>query len=226
MLCEGPAQNLGQVSDRNDDLNRVAMHEDEPGIRINRLDVAERKNMVRALQRPTTRAAGTVLKMLQEALVETKSVELPIGIEPLPITRDGIGRVEARTAKDMRGYLRTFLRRFGSDGMHLPELRGQKPEHAELASDPLTLTGIALCVAGLCFKASVAPFHQWTPDVYEGAPTPVTAFMAVATKVAALGVLLRFFDVALIDAQASWGPALAVLATITNLRLVSFDEIK
>jgi NADH-quinone oxidoreductase subunit N len=86
-----------------------------------------------------------------------------------------------------------------------------------LATNPLTLTGIALCVAGLCFKASVAPFHQWTPDVYEGAPTPITAFMAVATKVAALGVFLRLFDVALIGAQASWGPAVAVLATITIL---------
>jgi NADH-quinone oxidoreductase subunit N len=86
-----------------------------------------------------------------------------------------------------------------------------------LATDPLTLTGIALCVAGLCFKSSVAPFHQWTPDVYEGAPTPVTAFMAVTTKVAALGVFLRFFDVALINTQSSWGPALAVLATITIL---------
>jgi NADH-quinone oxidoreductase subunit N len=84
-----------------------------------------------------------------------------------------------------------------------------------LATDPLTLTGIALCVAGLCFKASVAPFHQWTPDVYEGAPTPVTAFMAVATKVAALGVFLRLFDVALIEAHASWGPAVAALAAIT-----------
>jgi len=84
-----------------------------------------------------------------------------------------------------------------------------------LATDPLTLTGIALCVAGLCFKASVAPFHQWTPDVYEGAPTPVTAFMAVTTKVAALGVFLRFFDVALISAHSSWGPAVAVLAAIT-----------
>ncbi|HST56040.1 MAG TPA: NADH-quinone oxidoreductase subunit N [Solirubrobacteraceae bacterium] len=86
---------------------------------------------------------------------------------------------------------------------------------SSLSSDPLLLTGIALCVGGLCFKASVAPFHQWTPDVYEGAPTPVTAFMAVATKVAALGVFLRFFDVALIDTQATWGPALAVLATLT-----------
>jgi NADH-quinone oxidoreductase subunit N len=89
--------------------------------------------------------------------------------------------------------------------------------NGSLATDPLMLTGIALCVAGLCFKASVAPFHQWTPDVYEGAPTPVTAFMAVTTKVAALGVFLRFFDVALIATHASWGPALAVLATITIL---------
>jgi NADH-quinone oxidoreductase subunit N len=84
-----------------------------------------------------------------------------------------------------------------------------------LSGNVLLLTGIALCVAGLCFKASVAPFHQWTPDVYEGAPTPITAFMAVATKVAALGVFLRFFDVALVEAQQSWGPALATLAAIT-----------
>jgi len=83
------------------------------------------------------------------------------------------------------------------------------------SSDALLLTGIALVVVGLCFKASVAPFHQWTPDVYEGAPTPITAFMAVATKAAAFGVLLRLFDVALVSDQADWGPALATLATIT-----------
>ncbi len=84
-----------------------------------------------------------------------------------------------------------------------------------LTGNAMLLTGVALCVAGLAFKASVAPFHQWTPDVYEGAPTPITAFMAVATKVAALGAALRLFDVALIEAHASWGPALAALATIT-----------
>jgi NADH-quinone oxidoreductase subunit N len=70
-------------------------------------------------------------------------------------------------------------------------------------------------VAGLAFKASVAPFHQWTPDVYEGAPTPITGFMAVATKAAALGVIIRLFDVALIDAAGTWGPAFAVLAAVT-----------
>ena len=84
-----------------------------------------------------------------------------------------------------------------------------------VAGDPLLLTGIALSIVGLAFKASVAPFHQWTPDVYEGAPTAITAFMAVATKAAAFAVLLRFFDVALIDAALDWAPALAVLAAIT-----------
>ena len=84
-----------------------------------------------------------------------------------------------------------------------------------VANDPLLLTGIALTLAGMGFKASVAPFHQWTPDVYEGAPTPITAFMAVATKAAALGVMLRFFDVALLDVQGDWAPAIAALAAIT-----------
>ena len=85
----------------------------------------------------------------------------------------------------------------------------------DLTDDVLLLTGVALVVAGLAFKASVAPFHQWTPDVYEGAPTAVTAFMAVATKGAALGVFLRLFDVGLISLSTTWGPALAVLATVT-----------
>jgi NADH-quinone oxidoreductase subunit N len=86
---------------------------------------------------------------------------------------------------------------------------------ADVRDDALFLAGMALVVAGLAFKASVAPFHQWTPDVYEGAPTPVTAFMAVATKAAAFGVLLRLFDSALIAASSTWGPALAALAVIT-----------
>jgi NADH-quinone oxidoreductase subunit N len=83
------------------------------------------------------------------------------------------------------------------------------------ADDPLLLTGIALALAGLAFKASVAPFHQWTPDVYECAPTPFTTFMAVATKVAAFAIILRFFDKALIDSHSSWAPAVAALAAVT-----------
>jgi NADH-quinone oxidoreductase subunit N len=83
--------------------------------------------------------------------------------------------------------------------------------------DPLLLVGIAFVATGFAFKASVAPFHQWTPDVYQGAPTPVTAFMAVATKAAAFAILLRFFFEPLGSAQANWAPALAALATITIL---------
>ncbi len=82
-------------------------------------------------------------------------------------------------------------------------------------TDPLFLTGVGLGVTGLAFKASVAPFHQWTPDVYQGAPTPITTFMAVATKAAAFAIFIRLFDQALGLAQLDWGPALAFLAAVT-----------
>jgi NADH-quinone oxidoreductase subunit N len=81
--------------------------------------------------------------------------------------------------------------------------------------DPLLLTGVALTVVGLGFKASVAPFHQWTPDVYQGAPTPVTAFMAVATKAAAFAIVLRLFAEGLFGLHDDWAPALAALAVTT-----------
>jgi NADH-quinone oxidoreductase subunit N len=84
-----------------------------------------------------------------------------------------------------------------------------------IVSDPLVLIGIALVAVGLAFKTSIAPFHQWTPDVYQGAPTPITGFMAVATKAAAFAVFIRFFDVALLPQASEWQPALAVLAAIS-----------
>ena len=99
-----------------------------------------------------------------------------------------------------------------------------------LADDPLVLIGIALAVTGLAFKISIAPFHQWTPDVYQGAPTPVTAFMAVATKVAAFCVFVRFFEVALGPAVDNWQPALAVLAVVSiavgNIGALGQDSLK
>ncbi|CAN5424347.1 NADH-quinone oxidoreductase subunit N [soil metagenome] len=99
-----------------------------------------------------------------------------------------------------------------------------------LANDPLVLIGIALCATGLAFKLSIAPFHQWTPDVYEGAPTPVTAFMAVATKAAAFAVFVRFFEVALGPAVDDWQPALAALAVVSilvgNVGALGQDSLK
>jgi NADH-quinone oxidoreductase subunit N len=73
------------------------------------------------------------------------------------------------------------------------------------------VTGLAMLLVGLGFKASVAPFHMWTPDVYEGAPTPVTGFMAAATKVAALVVTLRVLVTAFPGEEQLWTVALAVL---------------
>jgi NADH-quinone oxidoreductase subunit N len=83
------------------------------------------------------------------------------------------------------------------------------------ATDPLLLTGVALAATGLAFKCSIAPFHTWTPDVYQGAPTPITSFMAVATKAAAFAVFLRLFVEAFPDVQATWADALTALAIVT-----------
>jgi NADH-quinone oxidoreductase subunit N len=104
---------------------------------------------------------------------------------------------------------------YGATGStDLDEIGGAIGNTVEL-HDPLLLTGVAMAAAGLAFKASVAPFHQWTPDVYQGAPTPVTAFMAVATKAAAFAIILRLFGEALFGLHDDWAPALAALAVTT-----------
>jgi NADH-quinone oxidoreductase subunit N len=84
-----------------------------------------------------------------------------------------------------------------------------------LADDPILLVGLAMILAGLAFKASVAPFHMWTPDVYEGAPTPVTGFMAAATKTVALVLAFRVLTVAFPENEDVWTIAVAVLACIS-----------
>ena len=82
--------------------------------------------------------------------------------------------------------------------------------------EPLLLIGVAMASIGLFFKVGAVPFHSWVPDVYQGAPTPVTAFMASATKVAAFGAMLRLFYVALGDYEWNWRPLFwaVVIATI------------
>jgi NADH-quinone oxidoreductase subunit N len=84
-----------------------------------------------------------------------------------------------------------------------------------LDDDPLMLAGLAMLIAGLGFKSSAAPFHMWTPDVYQGAPTPVTAFMSAATKTAALVVTLRVLVTAFPGQEDFWTVAIAVLACIS-----------
>lgn len=79
----------------------------------------------------------------------------------------------------------------------------------------LALIGASLVAVGLLFKVSAVPFHAWVPDVYQGAPTPVTAFMAATTKIAAFGALLRLLTVAVPDLKDQWRPVLWAVAILT-----------
>jgi NADH-quinone oxidoreductase subunit N len=81
----------------------------------------------------------------------------------------------------------------------------------------LLLAGIGLLAVGFLFKVAAVPFHMWTPDVYQGAPTPVTAFMAAGTKAAGFAVFLRVFAGALGGMVVSWRPVIATVAVVTML---------
>ncbi len=84
-----------------------------------------------------------------------------------------------------------------------------------LVEEGTLLAGLALLLVGLGFKIAAVPFHMWTPDVYEGAPSPVTAFMASATKVAGFAALLRILYSAFTQYQTDWRELLFVLAVLT-----------
>ncbi|MFC8129072.1 NADH-quinone oxidoreductase subunit NuoN [Streptomyces sp. NPDC057302] len=86
-----------------------------------------------------------------------------------------------------------------------------------MGNDALLLIGAAMIVMGLLFKVGAVPFHMWTPDVYEGAPTPVTGFMAAATKVAAFGALLRLMYVVLPGLRWDWRPVMWGVVILTML---------
>ena len=81
--------------------------------------------------------------------------------------------------------------------------------------DPMVLAGMALLIVGLGFKVAAVPFHVWTPDVYQGSPTAVTAFMASVGKAAAFAAMLRVLVVALPFHRDDWRPAIWVLAVVT-----------
>ncbi|MCC9306761.1 NADH-quinone oxidoreductase subunit NuoN [Kitasatospora sp. RB6PN24] len=110
-----------------------------------------------------------------------------------------------------------------SGSFRLPEIAdaisGTAPITPALANttqnDALLLIGLAMLAVGLLFKVAAVPFHAWTPDVYQGAPTPVTGFMAAATKVAAFGALLRVFYVAFPGVRWDWRPVMWGVAILT-----------
>jgi len=101
---------------------------------------------------------------------------------------------------------------------------------AGAGDDVFLLAGLAMIVAGLAFKVSAAPFHMWTPDVYQGAPTSVTAFMSAATKTAALVLTLRVLVTAFPDESDIWTIAVAVIACVSlawgNLAALAQSDVK
>ncbi|MDG2301682.1 MAG: NADH-quinone oxidoreductase subunit N [Acidimicrobiales bacterium] len=88
-------------------------------------------------------------------------------------------------------------------------------DSAELTNDALLLTGIAMVLIGLGFKVATVPFHFWTPDVYQGSPTPFVAYMASAVKAAGFAALIRVFYGALLSYQTDWKPIIYGLAIAT-----------
>jgi NADH-quinone oxidoreductase subunit N len=102
--------------------------------------------------------------------------------------------------------------------------------HAGTAHQAVLMLGIIFLLVGYAFKISIAPFHMWTPDVYQGAPTPVTAFMAATVKAAALASLIRALLIAFPHFSYYWIPLIWVLSILTmfwgNLTAIWQDEMK
>jgi NADH-quinone oxidoreductase subunit N len=118
---------------------------------------------------------------------------------------------------------------YGATGtIHLAGIRSAVA--AGTASEPYLLLGIGLMLIGFAFKIAAVPFHTWTPDAYQGAPTPVTGFMATGIKIAAFAGFIRVFFIALGPADLQWSGVLWVLAALTmtagNLIAVVQDNIK
>jgi NADH-quinone oxidoreductase subunit N len=103
-------------------------------------------------------------------------------------------------------------------------------QNGNVATSPMLVVGMLLMAVGFSFKIAAAPFHMWTPDVYEGAPTPMTAFMSAAPKAAGFAAFLRVFFIALPALSADWRPLIWVLAVLTmtigNIIALSQDNIK
>ncbi|MFQ5482912.1 MAG: NADH-quinone oxidoreductase subunit N [Nitrospinaceae bacterium] len=107
---------------------------------------------------------------------------------------------------------------------------GQLLRENPYTENKLVFIGMGLMFAGLAFKVSLVPFHAWTPDVYQGAPTPVTGFMSVATKAAAFALIGRIFFVALPSLEEAWMPFLFGVSALTmlvgNVAAIFQDDVK
>lgn len=167
-----------------------------------------------------------------------------LGIELVSICAYALSAMNRRSVRGAEGALKYFLLGafatgfllygmalvYGATGHTNIALIGTSLREAGLASTPLVLIGIALLLVGFAFKVAAAPFHMWAPDVYEGAPTPVTGFMAASVKAAVFVAFLRVWIEAFLPAFGVWQSVLVGLAIVTmvagNLIALSQRNIK
>jgi NADH-quinone oxidoreductase subunit N len=173
----------------------------------------------------------------------TSLVTVFIGLETLSIAlyvACGYSRRETRSQEAAAKYLLIggFASAFvlygmalvyGATGSTVIPTIAQRVSSAD-ATNPLLVLGVLLLAVGFAYKVSGAPFHQWTPDVYEGAPLPVTAFMSVGTKAAAFAMIIRVFDAGLPHLSAEWSVLLAFVAAasmiVGNLAAIVQSSVK
>jgi NADH-quinone oxidoreductase subunit N len=154
-----------------------------------------------------------------------------LGVELMSIAVYVLAGLNRRSAKSAEAALKYFLLGafstgfllygialiYGATGsVQLPAI-GARVLRYGLFTNPMLLVGIALLMVGFLFKVAAAPFHMWAPDVYEGAPTPVTAYMAVAVKAAAFAAFLRVWLEAFNLVAGAWHTALWNVAVLTML---------
>ena len=167
-----------------------------------------------------------------------------LGIELMSIAVYVLTGLNRRSERSAEGAIKYFLLgafstgfllygialTYGATGTTSLTLIGQRIGAHQIMSAPMLAVGIGLLLIGFGFKVALAPFHMWAPDVYEGAPTPITAYMAAAVKAAAFATFLRIFTEALGGQIVAWHVVAWWLAAVTmvvgNLIALSSRDIK
>ena len=171
--------------------------------------------------------------LLMSSSMDLISLYMALELQSLPlyviaaINRDNLKSSEAGLKYFILGALSSGLLLFGMSLVYGAVGDTSFSSISEFSSQGMTnllLIGLVFMLAGLAFKISLVPFHMWTPDVYEGAPTPVTAFFAIVPKIAAMTVMIRFTFFAFDGSISSWQQVIVILSLLSMI-LGSFAAI-
>ncbi len=187
----------------------------------------ERENAAR-IEYPVLILFATLGMMLMISADSLITLYMGLELQSLPlyvlaaIRRDSVRSTEAGLKYFVLGALSSGLFLYGASLLYgytgsvdFPQIAALLQGHA--ASMPGMVTGMVLVLAALAFKISAVPFHMWAPDVYEGAPTPVTAFFAIAPKVAAIALLTRLLEGPFWDMTQQWQQVIVVISIASML---------